>query len=216
MLDVHVPHEPILGWKEFFVHLFTITIGLLIALSLEGLVEWQHHRHLVHEAEASLHDEITHNSGALQETLNGLHKNQDDLKHDVILLKDVIRNGKMPHHEQMNVSFGIHGFGSVAWKTAQATGAAAYMPYAHAHSYADIYVTQDELAEAEKQAARDAIVSLAPFMNLSDKGPDLSKEQAAAIRDKIELLQGQLLLVDSLMQALDKSYQKFLSEHPER
>lgn len=27
--------------RDFFLHIFTITVGLLIALSLEGLVEWQ-------------------------------------------------------------------------------------------------------------------------------------------------------------------------------
>jgi len=215
MLDVHAPHEPILGWKEFFVHLFTITVGLLIALGLEGVVEWQHHRHLVHEAEASLHDEIRHNSDALQQTLKELHKDQDDLKHDVAVLKQVIQTGKMPQHDHMNVNFHIHGFDSVAWKTAQATGASAYMPYAIAHEYTEIYTTQDELADAEKQAARDTIVSLAPFLNLSDKDPDPTKEQAAALKDKIELVQGQLLLVDSLMQSLDKSYQKFLAAHKE-
>lgn len=58
MLDVHAPH----GLSDFFLHLFTITIGLLIALSLEGCVEWQHHRHLVREAEAALHDEIENNA----------------------------------------------------------------------------------------------------------------------------------------------------------
>ena len=216
MLDVHAPHEPILGWKEFFVHLFTITIGLLIALGLEGLVEWQHHRHLVHEAEASLHDEIRHNSEELQQTLNGLHKDQADLKHDVAILRLIMQTGRMPKNEQMSVDFRIHTFDSVAWRTAHATGAAAYMPYAHAHDYADIYGTQDELAESEKQAARDAIVSLAPLLNASDTDPDPTREEAKEIRDRIELLQGQLLLVDSLMQSLDKSYQKFLSEHPER
>jgi hypothetical protein len=39
MLDVHAPHEPIRGWKDFLLHLFTIMVGLLIALGLEGLVE---------------------------------------------------------------------------------------------------------------------------------------------------------------------------------
>ena len=49
------------GWRDFLLHLFTITVGLLIALSLEGLVEWQHHRHLVHDAEKSPHAEISSN-----------------------------------------------------------------------------------------------------------------------------------------------------------
>ena len=52
MLEVHPPSEPVHGWRDFFIHLATITIGLLIALSLEGCVEFWHHRSLVHEAEA--------------------------------------------------------------------------------------------------------------------------------------------------------------------
>ena len=46
MLDVHPPHEKVHGFKDFLLHILTITIGLLIALSLEGCVEWRHHRHL--------------------------------------------------------------------------------------------------------------------------------------------------------------------------
>jgi hypothetical protein len=39
MLDVHAPHEPIHTWKNFFIHLATISIGLLIAIGLEQTVE---------------------------------------------------------------------------------------------------------------------------------------------------------------------------------
>jgi hypothetical protein len=45
MLDVHAPHEPIHTWKGFVIHIATITIGLLIAIGLEQLVEYFHHRH---------------------------------------------------------------------------------------------------------------------------------------------------------------------------
>jgi hypothetical protein len=45
MLDVHAPHEPIHTWKSFVIHIATITIGLLIAVGLEQLVEYFHHRH---------------------------------------------------------------------------------------------------------------------------------------------------------------------------
>jgi hypothetical protein len=57
-----------------------LTIGLLIALSLEGLVEWQHHRHLVHEAEASLYAEIKSNESGLASVLTDLRKQQATLK----------------------------------------------------------------------------------------------------------------------------------------
>jgi len=44
MLDVHAPHNTVHTWKDFFVHLGTIAIGLLIAIGLEQSVEALHHR----------------------------------------------------------------------------------------------------------------------------------------------------------------------------
>jgi hypothetical protein len=67
MLDVHPPHEPAYTWRDFFVHLATITIGLFIALTLEGCVEWTHHRHLVREARDNLRSEIEENQKELRE-----------------------------------------------------------------------------------------------------------------------------------------------------
>jgi hypothetical protein len=63
VLDVHAPHEPVNRWRNFFIHLATITIGLFIALSLEECVELRHHWRLVHEAEANMQNEIEANPG---------------------------------------------------------------------------------------------------------------------------------------------------------
>jgi hypothetical protein len=214
MLDVHSPHEPIIGWKDFLLHLFTITIGLLIALSLEGTVEWFHHRHLLHEAEASLYREIDGNAKGLKGAVTDLHKQQGELKHDIVVLNQLIRTGKLPKNGHMDISFHIKSFDNVGWKTAQATGASAYMPYANAQECASIYGTQDALDDAEKQATRDAILSLAPFMDSDDdKAPDPTKDDGKIIKERIETLEGQILLVDSLMTALDGQYKKYLAAH---
>ena len=45
MLDVHPPHAPTHTWRDFFIHIATITVGLLIAVGLEQAVEFLHHRH---------------------------------------------------------------------------------------------------------------------------------------------------------------------------
>jgi hypothetical protein len=53
MLDVHAPQEAIHSWKSFFIHIATISIGLLIAIGLEQIVETLHHRHqldVLHES----------------------------------------------------------------------------------------------------------------------------------------------------------------------
>jgi hypothetical protein len=214
VIDVHPPHEPIHGWRDFLLHLLTITIGLLIALSLEGLVEWQHHRHLVHEAEASLQAEIESNAKGLPDAIANLHKNQAELKNDVTVLKYLIKNNKMPPKASMSITFGIRTFDDVSWKTAQSTTALSYMSYPQAEEYSDIYITQNELNNAERQAARDAIISLAPFMNMADDDPDPTAAMGNDMKQKIEVLQGQLTLVDNFMNSLDRDYKKFLTAHP--
>lgn len=61
MLDVHPPHTPTHTWKDFFIHVATICVGLLIAVGLEQAVEYFHHRHQAHQLEVSLDREIEKN-----------------------------------------------------------------------------------------------------------------------------------------------------------
>ena len=213
VLDVHPPHEAVHGWRDFVLHLLTITIGLLIALSLEGVVEWQHHRHLVREAEESLHREIEANAKSMQATIDDLAKQQVNLKHDVVVLKKLMKDPTIKD-DSMEITYHIRGFQDVSWKTAQTTGALSYMPYEMAEEYSDIYGTQASIDKIQDQAARDAIISLAPFMNMADSDPLPTAELANSIKDKIEVLQGQLSLLDSLVKALDQAYKRFLQVHP--
>jgi len=215
VLDVHPPHEPVHGWRDFFLHLTIITIGLLIALSLEGLVEWQHHRHLVHEAEASMGAEIRANSQTVKQSLDEVHKQQGTLKQDISVLKFIERNKKAPKDAGLEITFNISPLRNVSWLTAQSTGALSHMPYGAAEEYAEIYGTQALLDSAEQQAARDAILALGPLATVDDAAPDPTEGHAREMREKVQVFEGQLLLVDSVLKGLDHSYTKFLAAHPE-
>jgi hypothetical protein len=61
-VDVHAPHHPIMSLKEFLVHLLAITVGLLIAVGIEGCVELYREHSLVRDARQTLHEEIQYNS----------------------------------------------------------------------------------------------------------------------------------------------------------
>ena len=61
MLDVHPPHASTHTWRDFFIHIATIVLGLLIAVGLEQTVEYVHHLHQRHELEQNLHDEAMRN-----------------------------------------------------------------------------------------------------------------------------------------------------------
>jgi hypothetical protein len=49
LLDVHPPAHTPNTWRDFFIHIATIVIGLLIAVGLEQTVEYFHHRHQRHQ-----------------------------------------------------------------------------------------------------------------------------------------------------------------------
>src|ERR1700751_1763540 len=49
MLAVPPAHPPASTWRDFFIHIAPIVIGLLIAVGLEQTVEYLHHRHQLHD-----------------------------------------------------------------------------------------------------------------------------------------------------------------------
>ena len=68
-MEVHPPHHPLHSWKDFFIHIATIIVGLLIAIGLEQSVEAVHHRHQRHQLQEDLHDEAVQNQGVIQRDL---------------------------------------------------------------------------------------------------------------------------------------------------
>jgi hypothetical protein len=79
-MEIHPPTKPIRSVKEFLLHLLTITIGVSIALSLDGIVEARHHRRLLHEARASLQMEIRANRDGLESAMKDVAITQEQLK----------------------------------------------------------------------------------------------------------------------------------------
>ena len=61
MLDVHPPHAATHTWRDFFIHIATITVGLLIAVGIEQIVEHVHQRRQVVELREALHQESESN-----------------------------------------------------------------------------------------------------------------------------------------------------------
>jgi hypothetical protein len=61
MLDIHPPRDAAHTWKDFWIHLGTISIGLLIALGLEQCVVAVHHLHERHRLEQALRLEANKN-----------------------------------------------------------------------------------------------------------------------------------------------------------
>ena len=61
MLDIHPAHHAATTWRDFLIHIATITLGLFIAIGLEQTVEAIHHLHQRHQLEERLREELRGN-----------------------------------------------------------------------------------------------------------------------------------------------------------
>jgi len=86
MLDVHPAHHAATTWRDFFIHIATIVLGLLIAIGLEQTVEYFHHRHLASEARAQLQVERTSNETSNEFNIFATRLHEKYLHRDLAIL----------------------------------------------------------------------------------------------------------------------------------
>jgi cell division protein FtsB len=154
MLDVHAPHENIHGVRDFLLHLLTITVGLLIALSLEAAVEAVHHRHQRKEAEALIRQELGENRQSLHDSSAALKAEIDGMR-DVLKTLDAISNGQSGKLKEGELHFSEGPMQDSAWRTASTTGALVYMDYGQVQKFSNAYKEQDQLQKMEELTVND-------------------------------------------------------------
>jgi hypothetical protein len=203
MLDIHLPHKSIRGFSEFLIHLFTITVGLLIAVQIESCVEWRHHLHLAEEARVALRAEIESNLKNLRGFQPGLKTWQEEVDADLAVMKRIQEHPNDPaaQHTRLAIHSGGVSLDDTAWRTAQSTGALAYMPYEEAGRYTNIYQAQSNLQTNEDKPMEDvaAILGLIERFNFHAASSKITAEQAGALAEKFEQMKVHLATGDTLM-----------------
>lgn len=122
MLDVHVPEGGMHGIKDFLLHIFTITVGLFIALMLEGCVEKIHQHHLRDEAESNIRQEIRQNENELQTTLDAAVQEKKNLV-SILNFLDARSQGKPYDVTSLSLKYTFGTPSDANWHTATATAA---------------------------------------------------------------------------------------------
>lgn len=202
-MEIHAPHQPIHTRRDFFLHLFTITVGLLIALSLEGLVEYAHHRHLVHEARENIRLELQLNHEAAQSDLAGMPKKIERQKSNIVSIHGLMSDGAHFHGSVQN-TWDFNSLNDSAWKTARETGALGYMPYDEVQRYADIYMLEAIVNDSSIGIARQNFTAGAPF----EMGFDIDKlptdEYLHLLHDNANI-EVQIKVLQQLLQEYDEA-----------
>jgi len=212
-MDVHPPHEPIRSWRDFLLHLATITIGLLIAVALESGVEELHYHHIVSDARANLRREIIENHTIYGQNLRSLQADQQRLAHNIDQLRD-IRAGKPPEHIDMHWSFDWSSFVDSAWQSARDIGAISHMRPDMIETYSDIYNQQRYVNDMGAGILADEAKAAAPWLITKDRGDprELLPSDVQAMLLASAELSARLVTLEPLMKTLDDDYAALLKE----
>lgn len=127
-MDIHAPHEPVHTFKDFAIHIAIVTIGIIIALSLDGLREVFREHRLVRETRENFRKELQINQHSMLDELPRVtagYKKLQALSNDAPALAQ-------QHPEQIvtrleAVQNPYYFFSTNSWQTALSTGALAHM-----------------------------------------------------------------------------------------
>jgi hypothetical protein len=210
-VDVHPPRQSIHTWKDFLLHLLTITIGLFIALTLEAAVESAHHRHLVRDAHENLRREIERNHKVYADNVRDLRLNRNQLARDIDQLRE-LRNGKKLENPDLSWTWNWDSYGDAAWKTARESGAVAYMDSGWISTYSWVYTQQEYVNSTALAVVNEEIRASAPLEVAKDPSK-LSPAEIETLLIKSAEIYLSFATLETIMKALDDMYAEALKRH---
>jgi hypothetical protein len=206
-MDIHPPH-PIHSWKDFGVQLITITAGILIALSLEGVRESIRDRALVREARENIRREIADNKREVDNEISAIPARSKKLDTALRLANELL---KTQHTDiaQMSLELEFPTLSAASWQTAERTGALAHMDYAEVQKYATLYAFQEFLT-AQQRRALDILVGAIGLITANGDPREAPPAELARFREQVVSLRSILYLEEQMTRTASERYKKAL------
>jgi hypothetical protein len=219
-MELDATDRPVLTLKAAVVQLGIVTMGVLIALSLEGIVEWSHQRALVREATANLTSELEANHQELNRFIGKIGPMRDKLVHTIEVINalpdsaqsqealSLFRPGANPNF--LMVPWDRAELATASRTTSEITGAFALMNYADVKDYASVYDRQALFDKLQDDVLNSALAAASLGLIV-----DFEKPSAVEIQDlkrQLRVALGNVLAVEEIGRALGAAYTRALDE----
>jgi hypothetical protein len=200
-MEIHPPEHPIFTWKQFFIHMSTVCLGLVIALGLEQSVEALHRLHQRHQLEADLRAEGIRNLHAAIISLQYSDRWARWQSQQAQELDHAYAQGRVPAYTQPppGHTSPFSPPADAVWTVAQTSGTLSLLPRSeaerYAHTYIDVHMVTGQIQRLiEMQYERSEMLDAAAVKphtgplgydaNANDYDLSrLSKEQLARLRE---------------------------------
>ncbi len=187
MLDIHPAHHAASTWRDFFIHIATIVIGLLIAIGLEQTVEYFHHRHQVAETRRALQEEKAENIRSFHDNVER-HIMTMAYLHNNLRIFEYVRDHPGTPQDKLPGLLYWPIFSKrpteAAWATAQHTDVLALMPREEVSKVSTTYANLDYAW----QAYQPVIATLTLSTSYYAQTPDITKLSPSDIDAEIGII----------------------------
>jgi hypothetical protein len=190
-MDLHPPGGPVRSVKDFFVHIGVVTLGILIALGLEQLVESHHRANLAKIAVAGFRQELKYNEGQVREMLARMPELQGKI--DTAIAKLAPNAG--PGNAAASIDYpgiSMDLVSTASWDTAIATQALNELPFEAVTRYAQAYGTLRLFDETERQG----LIVWQSVRRLGSDPAVLTQEQRTTLIQELRRYSNALIAID--------------------
>jgi hypothetical protein len=193
LLDVHPIHTPVRAWRDFFIHIATIVVGLCIAVGIQQTVEFVRHRHQLNELRQALRLEREDNYKTLVMNTTAWRWGTAELENNLLVFQYLQDHPGTPQEKLPGVllwATSLFEFNSAAWDAAHQSGLIALLPREEIEANSSLYFILKRVNEFQLESAR--ALEEAERYDLVDADP--SHLSPVQINAEIQLTQAALTL----------------------
>lgn len=192
------------------LELLVVTAGVLIALMVDSLVEWNHFRVLVREARQNIAREIRTNRDEARGIVQGKERYDKQLESALQFADELIAK-RTTQVRSLEISFHLADVNFSAWRTAEQTGALAHMDYGEVERYARVYGLQQLFDDMQRRTVEAVALSLSGLGSGTDP-TQASPDDLKVFRQRVLELRALAFLQQQLAERLVRRYEETLGE----
>lgn len=193
---------------DYLFQLITVTAGVLIALLIDGLMDWNNNRLLVAEARATIQREIADNKKDLDSTLSGFPRDRAAIDNAIKFATDMLTL-KQTSIRSLQLHYNMADLSATGWRTAERTGALGHMDYGEVQLLSKLYDFQDLFVEQQRLIVSQ-VAGATAFLQ-GDFNPDKPNlKDLEMFRERVMQLAGSLQIQEDFAKRLAQNYDEAL------
>jgi hypothetical protein len=197
---------------DYAFQFITVTAGVLIALLIDGLVDWNNNRELVRDARAAIRREVADNLEAIEGLSKAVAAANAKIDTALKFATDLLASGKTDIRT-IEIGFNLSTLNQSSWQSAERTGALSHMSYEQVKEYSELYALQELFANQQGKAV-DLVASAIVIAAGSDP-TQAPKEDLVQFRQQLRTLKANVFLTDQIGTQLTDAYREFLQTNPQ-